>query len=314
MNQYSEIHSATLGVRQLAVTRAFYESVFGYRCVAEGEVARDCAAWWGIPSGTQARTALLARHEDGAPVPRGMLRLIECEPAGEHAWGGYERYFDYGHYAVNIRVADIRSKWSEILAAGARPKSGPTHWVVEPGMEAWDSLSWDPDGTLVDVYTMIGRADIFRPITGLASELETIAIHTSDADRSRDFYTGLGYSVFFDRTITDLSSFFHLPKHVALRDVNLMKPERSTVGRIEIVQYVGLPGAPVGPRARPPQRGILAISFETADIAAAARDLHRLGAPMVGDVLDADVPGLGRVRALAADGPDGERLEFFERR
>lgn len=313
MNRYSEIHTATLGVSDLARTHAFYESVFGYRCVAEAEVAPDCAIWWGIPAGVRARTALLGRVEDGAPVQRGMLRLIECVPGGEHAWGGYERYFDYGHYALNIRVADIRSKWDGILAAGAKPKSGPTHWVVEAGMEAWDSLSWDPDGTLVDVYTIIGRTDIFKPVTGLATELETVALHCSDADRSRVFYAGLGYSVFFDRTITDLSSFFHLPGHVALRDVNLMKPECSTVGRIEIVQYVGLPGEPVGARARPPRRGILAIAFETADIAAAVQELHALGAPWVGTPLEADVPGLGRVRALAADGPDGERLEFFER-
>ncbi len=47
--------------------------------------------------------------------------------------------------------------------------------------------------------------------------------------------------------------------------------------------------------------------------ASGARDLRRLGAPAVGEVIDADVPGLGRVRALAAEGPDGERLEFFER-
>ena len=313
VTRYSEIQIVTIGVRDLARARAFYEGLFGYACIAEGAVPEPCRAAWGVPAGIGARVATLARVGADGPVMRGMLRLLECTPSGEHAWGGYQRYFDYGHYALNIRVPDIRAKWPEILAAGAKPKSGPTHWVVEPGMEAWDSLSWDPDGTLVDVYQMIGRESVFKPIDGLATEIETVAIHTSDADRTRAFYTGLGYSIFFDRRITDLSAFFHLPSHVALRDVNLMKPERSTVGRIEIVQYEGLPGERVGHKARPPNLGILWISFETSALDAARREVSALGATDIGAVVAGEVPGIGAARLFMADGPDGERLEFMER-
>jgi len=313
VTRYSELQIVTVGVRDLARARAFYEGLFGYGCVAEADVPESCRSAWGIPEGCAARIATLARMSAGEPVRRGMLRLLECMPAGEHAWGGYERYFDYGHYALNIRVPDIRAKWPDILAAGAKPKSGPTHWVVEPGMEAWDSLSWDPEGTLVDVYQMIGRESVFKPIEGLASEIETVAIHSSDADRMRAFYTGLGYSIFFDRRITDLSSFFHLPSHVALRDVNLMKPELSTVGRIEIVQYEGLPGERVGHKARPPNLGILWITFEASDIESARREVAALGASDVGVVTASEVPGVGAARLFMADGPDGERLEFLQR-
>jgi catechol 2,3-dioxygenase-like lactoylglutathione lyase family enzyme len=313
VTRYSELQIVTIGVRDLARARAFYEGLFGYACIAEAAVPESCRSAWGIPEGSRARIATLARMSAGEPVRRGMLRLLECTPGGEHAWGGYERYFDYGHYALNIRVPDIRAKWPDILAAGAKPKSGPTHWVVEPGMEAWDSLSWDPDGTLVDVYQMIGRESVFKPIEGLASEIETVAIHSSDADRMRAFYTGLGYTVFFDRRITDLSAFFHLPSHVALRDVNLMKPELSTVGRIEIVQYEGLPGERVGRKARPPNLGILWISFEASDIDSAQREVAALGATDIGTITASDVPGVGAARLFMADGPDGERLEFLQR-
>lgn len=303
----------TLGVRSLARTRAFYEEVFGYRTVDVSDLSRDCADFWGVPAGVGARTVLLARVAGGAPVRRGMVRLLECRPSGEHAWGGYERYYDYGHYAVNIRVPDIVASYGAMLAAGARAKSRPTRWEVEPGLEAWDSLCFDPDGTLLDVYTVSGRPDVFAPIEGLATEVETVAIHTADAHRSRDFYLGLGYSLFFDRLITDLSSFFHLPEHVALHDINLYKPELSTVGRIEIVQYRGLPGEPVGARARPPRLGILAISFETSDVAAAQARLRELGSPDIGPVSQIMLPGIGLTLAFAADGPDRERLEFYQR-
>ena len=309
MTAISEIACATLGVRDVRATSAFYRDVFNYELRATGAVDAALAALWQVPAGSTARYALLAR--EGAA--RGHLRLLGCDPVGEHAWGGYERYFDYGHYAVNIRVPDIRSHWTRIIGAGAKPKSGPTHWVVEAGLEAWDSLSWDPDGTLLDAYTITGRPDVFRDLEGRASELETIAIHVGDADRSKRFYTALGYSTFFDRRIDDLGAFFHLPDGVVLRDVNLYKPEHSGIGRIEIVQYEGLPGEPVGPRARPPRRGILSISFEADDLEAIATLVRGHGGTAESAPQRVVLPGVGAAEALRATGPDGEGLEFYRR-
>lgn len=308
MTGISEIAFATLGVRDLRATSTFYRDVFDYVQLATGEVSAALAALWQVPAGSRARYAILGRR--GAP--RGRLRLLACEPPGDHAWGSYERYFDYGHYAINIRVPDIRSHWTRIIGAGARPKSGPTHWVVEPGLEAWDSLSWDPDGTLLDAYTITGRTDVFRDLAGRASELETVAIHVADADRAKRFYCALGYSTFFDRRIDDLGAFFHLPDGVVLRDVNLYKPERSGIGRIEIVQYEGLPGSPVGPLARPPRRGILSISFECEDLGAAEDRVRREGGTVIAPATDVELPGAGPVRAFAARAPDGEQLEFYQ--
>ncbi len=307
MTRISEIACATFGVRDVRATSAFYRDVFNYEQLATGEVDPGLAALWQVPAGTRARYAVLAR----AGAARGHLRLVGCDPGGEHAWGGYERYYDYGHYAVNIRVPDIRSHWTRIIGAGAKPKSGPTHWVVEPGLEAWDSLSWDPDGTLLDAYTITGRTDVFKDLQDRASEIETIAIHVGDADRSKRFYTALGYSTFFDRRIDDLGAFFHLPDGVVLRDVNLYKPELSGIGRIEIVQYEGLPGEPIGPLARPPRRGILSISFETDDLDAAAGLVREHGGTVETAAARVDLPGVGAADALRACGPDGEGLEFY---
>ncbi|MCP5471234.1 MAG: hypothetical protein H7A18_04020 [Sinobacteraceae bacterium] len=309
MSRISEIAFATLGVRDLRTTTTFYRDVFDYEQLASGAVDPELAALWQVPSGTTARYAVLGRR--GAP--RGRLRLLACEPPGEHAWGSYERYFDYGHYAINIRVPDIRSHWTRIIGGGAKPKSGPTHWVVEAGMEAWDSLSWDPDGTLLDSYTVTGRPDVFQDLQGHASELETVAIHVGDADRAKRFYVALGYSTFFDRRIDDLGAFFHLPDGVVLRDVNLYKPECSGIGRIEIVQYEGLLGNPVGPLARPPRRGILSISFECEHLESAAAIVCEHGGSVAGAPVEVDLPAVGAVRALSATAPDGEVLEFYER-
>jgi catechol 2,3-dioxygenase-like lactoylglutathione lyase family enzyme len=199
-----------------------------------------------------------------------------------------------------------------LLSAGAKPKSAPTRWNVDETMVAIDSQCWDPDGTLLDVYTMEGRPDIFTPLGSTASAIETIAIHVANADRSRDFYFGLGYSLFFDKRIENLNAFFHLPNAVVLRDVNLVKSELSYIGRIEIVQLEGLEGVRVQNRAAPPNVGILSITFDTDDCAAARELALRLGAKPCGDLVSADWGAAGSQRSCTIFGPDGELIEFRE--
>lgn len=304
----SEVAVATLGVADLDVTEAFYRDVFGYETRARGTVPEEYHRGWRMPPGSQARFCLLARPGS----TRGMLRLVQADSPGAHIWGCYERIQDHGHYAINFRVPDVHAIWQALLANGVRPKSAPLRWDVDETMVAWDSQCWDPDGTLLDVYTMEGRPDIFTPLEGRASSIETVAIHVADADRSHAFYRGLGFSLFFDRRIDDLGAFFHLPDKVVLRDVNLIKPELSSIGRIEIVELEGLPGLPVEERAHPPNLGILSISFETDDIERTAILVAALGGRSLTAPHRAGDAGLGKVQAFSAFGPDGELLEFVQ--
>lgn len=305
----SEIAIATLGVRDLVATRQFYESVFGYRVVDEGAVSPEAANAWRAPPACRGQYVVV-----GPPgARRGLMRLVAFDRPGEHIWGTYDRIQDYGHYAVNIRVPNIHTTWSRLCAAGARQKSPPTRWNVDESMVAWDSQCWDVDGTLLDVYQMEGRKDLFPDLNSdTATAIETVAIHVESADRSRAFYEGLGFTLFFDKTIENLGEFFHLPAGVALRDVNLYKIERSPIGRVEIVELVGYPGRRVQPRARPPNFGILSVSFITGDLDAARQVVLRFG----GQVSTADyrtvVPVFGLARVCHAIGPDGEALEFVQ--
>ena len=214
---------------------------------------------------------------------------------------------------MHFRVADLKATWPRLLRAGVRPKSAPTYWTIDESMAAWDSQSWDLDGTLLDVYQMEGRPEIFPPLgRDLATEVESVAIHVESAERSRDFYQALGYSLFFDKTFEQLGEFLHLPAHVALRDINLYKLDRSPVGRIEIVELVGFPGRRVQPRARPPNHGILSISFVTRELDAIGEVLPRAGGEVTAGPYRTAAPVFGEALALSARGPDGEALEFLQ--
>jgi catechol 2,3-dioxygenase-like lactoylglutathione lyase family enzyme len=306
MTHISEIAVVTIAVADLERAERFYSGAFGYVVRQRGALPAAIGPSWRMPPGCAGRYVLLGR----AGTQRGLLRIVAFDRPGTQIWGGYERIQDHGHYALNLRVADVHLTWRELLDRGARPKSGPTRWNVDATMVAIDSQCWDPDGTLLDVYTMEGRADIFTPLGSSASAVETVAVHVENADRSRDFYFGLGYSLFFDRRIADLNTFFHLPAGVALRDVNLAKPELGYIGRIEIVQLEGTEGARVQPRAAPPNHGILSISFDTDDCDAAFALALDLGAAPCAAPAEIDWGPAGVQRSGTVYGPDGELIEF----
>jgi catechol 2,3-dioxygenase-like lactoylglutathione lyase family enzyme len=306
VTRISELAIVTTAVADLERAERFYTGVFDYVAMARGAVPVAVGPSWRVPAGCAGRYVTLGR----SGTRRGLLRLVEFDRPGQQIWGRYERIQDHGHYALNMRVPDVHATWERLRAGGARPKSGPTRWNVDETMVAIDSQAWDPDGTLLDVYTMEGRPGIFTPLGTTASPVETIAIHVENADRSRDFYFGLGYTLFFDRRIADLNTFFHLPAGVALRDVNLVMPGSGYIGRIEIVQLEGTEGVRVQPRAAPPNHGILSITFDTDDCDAAVALALSLGATRCGDPVDVDWGAAGLQRSGTVYGPDGELIEF----
>lgn len=309
----SELRLATFGVADLARTIRFYADAFLYEVKGEGTVDTAdpmAARGWALPDGASARFAVV-----GPPgVDSGLVRLVQFSQAGEQIWRDYSRPGDFGLFAANIRVAEIGAGWARLNAAGARARSQPHTWSENPAVTVHDAMTFDVDDTLLDVFEIVIKGPtIHRPQTAPASELQNIVIHTEDADRCLAFYAGLGFTVLSDRTLKGLAEFLKLPPGTDLRNANLAKPEFTPNGRIEVSQYVGCPGVRLQDRARPPNRGILSMAFETDDLQATHRLLARLGAEWVAGPFAETVPPFGRLRSQVCYGPDGERLVFFQR-
>ena len=90
-----------------------------------------------------------------------------------------------------------------------------------------------------------------------------------------------------------------------------MWPTPGETGRVEFIDFVGLEGRDYGPRALPPNLGILALRFPVADIAAAARDLAARGWPLTFPVTRTAIAPYGTVDILTVRTPDGAMIELF---
>ena len=294
-------------------SQTFYRDAFGYLAKGTGVLrAEDDAGRvgesWMMPDGMAARFAVVGP----AGCNSCLLRIVEFDAPGEPIWGDLPAGKVIGHYALNIRVPEIHTGWERIVAAGGRIKSPPTHWNLSDG-SAWDSQIYDPDGVLIDAWTVHGEiAERLGPATDPASELQTMALHVGDAARSKEFYLGLGYGVLYDQQVKGLEEFFGVPGGVVMHNVNLIM-EHTPVGRMEMSQYLGYPGVEVKQRAVPPNHGILSVTFEVDDLEAGSNHVVDLGAELIGGPAISGLPPFGQVTASTFFGPDGEMVELFER-
>ena len=308
---FSEIKLVTLGVADLDRSIAFYSDAFGFAEISRTRVDREALTEaWRIPAGIAGRFAVM-----GIPgLESGMLRLVEWTPSGEHVWAAPARCQDLGAYAVNFRVKEISAAWNLLGQSGAREKSKPTYWEVEQNIAAWDSQCYDPDGTLLDVFQVVG--EIERTLGPFvpghdASEIQTVAIHCSDARRSESFYRGLGFEPLYDRVIEHLWSFLGLPPGTKVHNINLIMGGKRPNGRIELAQYIGLPGKSLKARTAPPGRGPIMVSLQAENMDRAAIRLKNLGAKPIASARY-DSPPFGDVLAATWFGPNDEVIEVFE--
>ena len=90
-------------------------------------------------------------------------------------------------------------------------------------------------------------------------------------------------------------------------DMHILGDPADPLGRIELVQYVGVKGTDLYPLARPPARGFLGVAFDTDDLDAVIARAHAAGRPVQQVGAASTLTGNGR-RAVVTS-PAGMRIE-----
>lgn len=306
----TEVRIATLGVSDLERSIAFYRDALGWRLVARGEVDPALAPLLRAEPGHHGRWAVMAADDSGL----GRIRLLAFDPPGERLWTEANRYAGSGYYALNFRCRDARASMARIVAAGGYAAHEPSYWEVSEQVAVRDSISDDPDGIRLDLFSYERGGDLRGPLRTEVSVLQTVAIATRDVARSRRFYEGLGFRELFDRVLDfpELQQLLGADRPVKIHNVNLMKDGTIVPGRVEMFAYLGIdeiPETPLGPEAHPPRLGILSIGVESDGLEADLATLAALGARPIARATVSDWPGYGVAEVAVVAGPDGEAIE-----
>lgn len=308
----SEVRLATLGVRNLHAAIKFYTTALQYRVFEQGDVDPALAALWRFDPNMKGRYAVLGADDSGL----GRLRLLDFDAPGEPLWTTENRYQASGFSVLNFRCREAADIMQSIVAAGGSAAHEPSYWEVSEQVAVRDSISDDPDGIRLDMFSYERGGEARGPLATEVSVLQTVAITTPDLDRSIAFYKALGFRTLFDRVLDfpGLQTLLGTDRPVVIRNANLMKDGHIVPGRVEMFCYLGmedLPRISLRDKAVPPHIGILSISMASDDLAADHRQLVALGATPV-ERSRVTLPDIGTADVATVLGPDGEAMEIYQ--
>ena len=307
----SEVRLATIGVSRLDPAIQFYEQALAYHCLEHGRVDPGLAPLWQFDPGLALDYAIMAADASG----RGRIRLVAGPRMGRPIWTPADRMSATGSYALNFRCRDIHAQLEHIRAAGGEAGRQPHFWEVNKDVHVYDSMSSDPDGTQLDLFSYARGGDLRGPLETPVSVIQTVALAVADVEASRAFYQAMGFVELFDRVLDfeGLGDMLGVDRPVRIHNVNLMKDGHVVPGRVEMFAYLdtGLPAPrPVTELAVPPNHGLLSFSLLTTDADTVLNTLKPLGGRLVARAPDVALPGFGRSSVTTLLGPDGERIEL----
>ncbi len=311
---FSEVRMATIGVADLDQARNFYTAALGYEPSEFGRVAAPVAEFWASPDQLAIDYCVMAADETG----RGRIRLVSADAPGQQLFTPSNRMSATGCYALNFRTRDIHRQLAEIRSAGGQVGDEPHFWEVNDQVHVYDSMSSDPDGTCLDLFSYARGGELRGELSTQVSVIQTVALAVADARRSRDFYRRLGFLELFDRELDfpGLQDMLGIDRPVRIHNINLIKNGDIVPGRVEMFCYLdtGEEPAPLTGHAHPPNHGILSFSIETSHLDQALEVITAAGGDPVASLnAPAELPGFGAARGVMVLGPDGERIELVER-
>ena len=293
---------AIVGTADLDEAMRLWVGTFGLSVTEEREGPdHDLERIWGLSPGSTGRQALVGLSGEST----GRLHLVEFTdpepPVREDA-----RSFDLCPKNLDVRVYGMHERYPELVAAGWKMGSTPVRMPLDT-MEVYEVQLRGPDFTNLSLVEVVGEELPFTT-QGYVAVTQVVGT-TPDNPSERNFFEEvfglrrLDYHLFEGPEVERMVG---LPAGAKL-DMHILGDPGDPLGKIELVQYVGVSGTDLYPRARPPACGFLGVAFDTEDLdglAARARAGHH------------PVEDMGTGRTLAGDGrrvsvtsPAGMRIE-----
>jgi catechol 2,3-dioxygenase-like lactoylglutathione lyase family enzyme len=260
------------------------------------------AAAWGLPPDDIIDQALLRTPG----VREGGLHLVRFRVPGPAVREGAAPT-DLVPKSVDIAVRDIQARYDELLAAGYRFRAPVNKLVTDSGIEVFETHMFGPDAlNLVLLEQPAHPEPVSAKGYGVAPQIVVIS---ADNLRESSFWQSLlgleqvSHNQFGGPAIEKAVG---LPPGAKL-DIRIMGDAKIDYGRIEIVQYQGAQSRDLYPRAKPPARGMLSVTYFVPEIDSIIARGRSLGVRDHGAFNGV----YGNGRFASATTPAGMRVDLF---
>ena len=306
---------AVLSVADMDQALALWSGRFGMRIAVRREGSDPgLAALWGVGSDGIIDQALLLTPG----MAQGGIHLVRFRVPGPAVREGAAST-DLVPKSVDIAVRDLPARHAELEAAGYRFRS-PIGRFETDGVVVHEVHLPGPDGVNLVFLEQQGKPEPVSP-EGYGVAPQIVAI-SPDNRREKAFLErvlGLDETSYHRFAGPEVERTIGLPPGAGL-DIRIFGDVGYDYGRLEIVQYEGVKGADLYPRARPPARGLLSVTFFVPDIdavlaRAAALAVEAGAGAMRATPVDHGVVDtvFGKARMATLTSPAGLRIDLVQR-
>lgn len=309
---------AVISVADMDQALALWSGRFGMRIAVRREGSDPgLAAVWGVDAREIVDQALLLTPG----MAQGGIHLVRFRVPGPAVREGAAAT-DLVPKSVDIAVRDLPARHAELEAAGYRFRSKIGRFETD-GVVVHEVHLPGPDGVNLVFLEQQGKPEPVSP-EGYGVAPQIVAI-SPDNRREKAFFErvlGLDETSYHRFAGPEVERTIGLPAGAGL-DIRIFGDAGYDYGRLEIVQYEGAKSADLYPRARPPARGLLSVTFFVPDVgavlaraAALATDTTAAaGATMRAPPVDHGVVDtvFGTTRMATLTSPAGLRIDLVQR-
>ncbi len=305
---------AIVSVRDLDAASRLFLEVGGWTITGRGVVGRDELTYWRLPARASARFLRVC-----APAASiGCIRFVRFDGVPQRPIRIGVRPWDTGGiFSIMARTNDAQSVFDRAIALGWWAESEPIK-LEFGGSDLRTVVLTGPHGINLALYQRVSPPFTAHPVGPISLAFNSMRM-VRDQRKSVAFYRDkLGFVAQFDADYRDPApqvSNFSLPINLTtsiVRRAAAMNPESGEVGRVELMQFVGLEGQDKSALASPPNLGIVSLRYPVADLAAYAATLRQRGVTPAYAAAKVNVSGIGAIDLIAVRDPDGNITEFYQ--
>jgi len=297
----------TVGVADLDVAMSLWVDEFGFSIVAQKDGADTALErYWQLAPGDIARQALVQTNDSRY----GMIHFVEFNDPDDPVREGAE-VFDRVPKNLDIYVEDLPAKVARLRSLGHQFRTATHSEITAPDGTAFREIHMPShDAINIVLLEVVGKS---KPFTSAGyAGIGPLIFIVPDANTEKLFFE----QAFLLEKLNDnilkgpeIERMVGLPPGAAL-DVSIWGREGEDLGGIEIIEYQGVEGADLYPRARPKALGILHIAYVVPDATLLRERLDQLG--VVVEEHDDVTTLVGSGRVISFVSPAGLRIEVYE--
>lgn len=300
-------NTVTVGVENLDVALALWIDNFGFDVAAQrsGPDA-GLAKLWDLKPDDIVRQALV--RMPGSKI--GMIHFVEFNDPDPPVRRGAQ-VFDLCPKNLDIYVDDMPRRIALLKKSGYEFRNDDYSEVTTPGGTAFREIHMPAhDDINVVLLQVLGDPKSYghRGYAGVGPLIFIVP----DANAEKAFFESMMQLDKLNDNILrgpEIERMVGLPEGAGL-DVSIWGKQGQYLGQVEIIEYQGVSGENLYPRARPKASGILHIGYRMRDAKALLQRLTSAGVPIEDHGVIETLPASGRFYSFRS--PAGLRIEIVE--